>query len=357
MLLVCGWAAEARQASGQTPLSPREVFNQLNDLSIDPGQVYLLRGAQITRDRVKIYFNRGFIGFFGKVAGETTGAFFAGDGEVLLIPPTSTEKGSLAHFTESPVLEANFSIAYLRFTDQTAQELMAVARPPDPDDPEQPTGFASFWNSAVRKIHPDFSLRILEDLMGERDRPYFVAQVQSASLGVFGVAVDQRVPEAVSVGASRITQGTRFTDIWCSFPSRASEARSDSLALGSVRIDSYKIDTRIETDNSLQGHAELQLESESSADRVLAFLLSSHLRLAEVRDDEGRELEFFQSRPPEDSGYAPFGDWAAVAWPGASPGRIKVRIEIHLSGQCHLRRRKRSSLRGRARGLVSEPRH
>jgi hypothetical protein len=331
-LLLCSWAAEARQASDQPPLSPSEVFNQLNDLSIDPGQIYVLHGAQITRDRVKIYFNRGFIGFFGKVAGETTGAFFVGDGEVLLMPPTSTEKGSLAHFTGSPVLEAGFSIAYLRFTDHTAQELMAVARPPDPDDPEQPTGFASFWNPAVHKLHPDFSLRILEDLLGERDRPYFVAQVQSASLGVFGVSVDERVPEAVGVGASRITQGTRFADIWCSFPSRASEARSDSLALGSVRIDSYKIDTRIETDNSLEGHAELQLESKSNADRLLTFLLSSRLRVAEVRDDEGRKLEVFQSRPPEDSGFAPFGDWVAVALPSPRPVGSRFGLRFTYQG-------------------------
>ena len=131
----------AEPPSDQEPANARALYDQLNNLAVEPGQVYALRGAQITRDRVKIYFNRGFVGFIGKVAGEVTGAFFAGDGEVLMVPPNSIEKGSLAQFTGSAVLEEGFSFAYLRFTDQTAAELMAAARPVDPEDPEQPTGF------------------------------------------------------------------------------------------------------------------------------------------------------------------------------------------------------------------------
>ena len=332
VLLSC-WPVVAQQTGGQPGSRPRELFNQLNNLSIDPGQIYALRGAQISRDRVKIYFNRGFIGFFEKADGETTGALYAGDGEVLLVPPNSTEKGSLAQFTQSAVLEERFSFAYLRFTDQTAKELMALARIPDPEDSEQPTGFVDQWSPVVRRLNPGFSLRILEDLLGERDRPYFVAQFQGVNLGGFAVAVDERAPEAVSAGATRFSHENRFTDIWCSFPSRTSETRSDSLAVGSVKVDSYKIDTRIDADNSLQGHAELQLESESNADQVLVFLLSNRLRVSEVRDEEGKQLEIFQGQPPGESASAFGADWVAVALPSARPVGSRFRLDFTYQGR------------------------
>src|SRR6266567_3559246 len=80
-----GFAAQEPAASKAA--TPREILNELNKISIDPAQIYLLHGVQISRDRVNIYFNRGFVGFLKKVDGEITGAVFSGDGEVLLIRP------------------------------------------------------------------------------------------------------------------------------------------------------------------------------------------------------------------------------------------------------------------------------
>ena len=106
-------------------LDPQEVLDQLHNVKVDPDQVYVLRHAQLIRDRAKIYFNRGYIGFLTKAAGEITGAVYVGEGEILLIPPTQVEKESLARFIHSPILEEQFTMAILRFTDQTAKELIA----------------------------------------------------------------------------------------------------------------------------------------------------------------------------------------------------------------------------------------
>ena len=312
---------------------PRELLEQLNNLSIERGQIYVLRGAQISRDRVNIYFNRGFIGFLDKVGGEITGAVFSGEGEVLLIPPNATEKESLAQFTQSPVLEEKFTFAYLRFTDATAKELLALARPPDPQDSDQPTGFTEQWNPVVHQLNPDFSVRILQDLLGDRDRPFFHAQVQGVNLGVFGVSVDERAPEAVSVGAARMSHATLFTDTWCSFPSRRSEARRASWELGPVHALSYHIDTRINMDNTMEGHAELQLESQSSVDRVVIFQLSSRLRVQEVRDELGQKFEIFQSPPPDDPARLPGSDnWFAVALPSTYRKGSRFRLNVTYQG-------------------------
>ncbi|MHB8654590.1 MAG: M1 family aminopeptidase [Terriglobia bacterium] len=334
LLLLCGRPGLAQQSQASKTPTPRELFDQLNNLSIDPAQIYVLRDAQISRDRVKIYFNQGFIGFLGKVSGEPTGAFFSGEGEVLLIPPNIIEKESMTQFTQSPVLEENFTFAYLRFTDATAKELLDLARLPDPQDLEQPTGFAEHWNPLVHRLNPDFSVRILEDLLGDRERPYFHAQVQGVNLGVFSVDVDERAPEAVSVGASRISHATLFPDIWCSFPSRRSEARGASWEAEPAQVRSYKIDTRINADNTVEGHAELQLESRSSVDRILIFQLSSRLRVSEVRDELGRKLEIFQGLPPDDPASLEGGNnWFAVALPAPYRQGSRFRLNVTYQGK------------------------
>lgn len=318
-------------AASHTP-GPTELMDQLNDLSIDPGQIYVLRGAQISRDRMNIYFNQGFIGFLGKVDGEVTGAVFSGDGEVLLIPPNATEKASLSAFTGAPVLEEKFTFAYMRFTDQTARDLMAFARPPDPQDLNQPAGFADSWNPVVRRLNGDFSVRILQDVLGRRGRPYFQAQVQGVEQGIFTVSVDERSNEAVRVGATRLSRGGLYSDIWCSFPSRAAVARSAHPDLESVRVQSYKIDTRINEDNSLDGRAELNLESRSGSDRILIFQFSNRLRVSEVRDDQNRKLEVFQANPLEDSGVQGDDNWIAVVLPSPRPEGSHFRLNFTYQG-------------------------
>ena len=284
LICVCARMCGAQQSSSANAVDARELYTQLNNVGIDPGEIHALRGARLTRDRVKIYFNRGYVGFFDKVAGEITGAFFVGDGEVLMIPPNAIEKGSLKQLTGAAVLEERFSFAYLRFTDNTAAELKAAALPVDPEDPDQPTDMAQQWNPIIHRLNSAFSLRIMEDLLGERDFPYFIAQVHGLNVGPFGVVIDQRSPEAVTVGAARTVKGTLFRDIWCSFPTRAADLSGRSAEFSPVKVESYKIDTRIQPDNSLQAVATVKVQSLSSAERVLPFLLSSRLDISEVHD-------------------------------------------------------------------------
>ena len=175
------------RAWAQVPADPNQLLKELNEVKLDSTQVYVLRDTMIARDRVKLYFNRGFVAFLTPVAGEVTGAVFVGDGEILLIPPNAVEKQNLAQFTQAPILSEPFSSAYLRFTDQTARELLARARPPDPEDTEQPTGVFEPWNPLIRQLNPEHSVRILQDLLGRRDLPFFHARLQGVNLGVFQV--------------------------------------------------------------------------------------------------------------------------------------------------------------------------
>lgn len=327
------WVLGSSVVRAQAPVNPRELLEQLNDVSIDPSQVYVLHGARITRDRVNFYFNRGFVGFLTPVNGEVTGAVFAGDGEVLLVPPDMAEKRSLTHFTQSPVLEEKFTSVYLRFTDQTVRELLAQAHPPHPDDYEQPTGFIEHWNPIVHRLNSGYSARILLDLLGDRDVPSFHAYLQGENLGIFQVEVDERLPEAVRVGATRRSHNTPYADVWCSFPSRRSAARLQALLVGAVQVRAYKIDTRINLDHSLEGRTEVELESRSNADRVLVFELSRLLKVTDAKDEEGRSLVLLQNVSVEESDAAARGnDWILVVLPAPYPVGKKFRLSFAYQG-------------------------
>jgi len=318
---------------GQSAADPAELLEKLNDVEIDAAEVYILRDAQIQRDRVNFYFNRGTIGFFAPVNGEITGAVFTGEGEVLMIPPDAVEKRSLAKFTASPILEEQFHLIYMRFTDQTAQELKAKARHPDSDDPDQPTGFAAQWNPVVRRLNPEYSTRVLMDLLGRRDLPSFHSYIEGKDLGVFQVGVDERLDEAVRVGAVRRNRGRPFSDVWSSFPSQRGEKQPYDLLVDPIRVISYGIDTRIGIDNSLEGRADLEMESRSGADRVLSFELSRLLKVSEVRDEAGQKLTLFQNPSLEESEVAARGnDWIIVVLPAPHPVGERFRLSFVYRG-------------------------
>ena len=320
-----GWAASG--------LDPQEVLQQLHNVKVDPGQVYVLRHAQLTHDRLKMFFNRGYIGFFTKAAGEITGAVYIGEGEILFIPPTQVEKESLARFIHSPILEEQFSMAILRFTDQTARELIAVGERPEPDDPEWPPDFPLKWNSSPRLFALEDSPRIFEDLLGDRTLPYFHARLEGASLKWFDVVYDERCPEAVSVVAARRNADELFADRWCAFPSKTSAVRFAKQAPGTVKALSYDIDTHLEPDNSMKGRAELLLESLSSSDRVLTFDLSRLLKVSEVLDEQGHGLAAYQYPLEEDieAGDRSKG-WIQVVLPAPHPVGERFRIHFNYQG-------------------------
>jgi Peptidase family M1 domain len=323
----------ALQPAGPAIQDPLALYKQLNEVSVDPSQVYYIRDERITRGGIDLYFDRGFVGFFNPVKGRITGAVFVGEGEVLLLPPNPVEKRSLAQFNKSAVLEEQITSAYLRFTDGTAQELLQKARKPDPDDPQPPANFAQQWNAAAGPLNADYSTRILEDLIGNQDGPFFQARVDGATLGKFEVTDDERAAENIRVTALRELQGKTYADVWCSYPSQGSQARGKAFSLGPARVISYKIDTRIAEDNSLQGRAELDLESNSSADRLLPFDLSSQLSVLDVKDEHGRKLIVLpEAGSDESEAKVRKRDWFAVVLDAPQPKGSKFRLTFAYQG-------------------------
>ena len=102
----------AATLSAQAPAKPSSViplYRSLQDVGLDPQKTYHIREAALDREDVHLWMNDGTISFLQAVDGRITGAFFEGDGEVLIRPPDRRERASLGLFTGEGVLEEKFS--------------------------------------------------------------------------------------------------------------------------------------------------------------------------------------------------------------------------------------------------------
>jgi len=122
----------AGSLSAQIPPSrpAAALYRRLQSVGLDASRVYQVRDAALDRQDLHLSLNDGIIAFTDDVEGRTTGAFFEGEGEVLLVPPDRAERASLALFTRAAVLEERFSTAYFRFfDDRFLSDLEPALRP------------------------------------------------------------------------------------------------------------------------------------------------------------------------------------------------------------------------------------
>src|SRR5208337_4035824 len=145
----------AQKAPSQPPLA-EDLYLKLKSVGLDTSKVYRIRDVTLDRAAVHLTLDDGTIAFTEDVAGHVSGAFFEGDGEVLLSPPDRTERASMALFTGGAILEESFTTAYLRFNDNTYAELQPYLRPVDggPD-------FVLRWNEIARTFAEADALRLL----------------------------------------------------------------------------------------------------------------------------------------------------------------------------------------------------
>src|SRR5579863_4285115 len=105
--LAIGLAVAVLSAKGENSTNkPAEgLYLQLGQVGLDPARIYQVRDASLDRSAVHITLDDGLIGFTQDVMGRITGAFFEGEGEILITPPSNVERRSMSLFTGSAILE------------------------------------------------------------------------------------------------------------------------------------------------------------------------------------------------------------------------------------------------------------
>jgi hypothetical protein len=360
--VVPGPAVRAETAPTQAQPGPAEaLYLQLSNVALDPDRVFKVRGASLDRAAIHITLEDGTIAFTKDVLGRITGAFFDGDGEVLLTPPNDVERKSMSLFTGMAILEERFSTAYFRFNDNTATELQPGLRAP-----EDAAEFVAHWGDTARTLAQADAMRLLATFSGTlpiADKslsqasphidsptmrvldPYdrlLHARLQGDKLGVFDIFFDSTSVEQVQAGQTKTGEnGAVYYDVWTSFSSESgrptpviqkeipqtllaeTESREDP-----VRMRSYVIDAQVKPPKELDAEVTLQLDVMRGGSRFLVFELSRFLQVHTVEAD-GRAVEFLHNPAVEGTRLARSGDdLVAVILP--EPARKGQKISLHF---------------------------
>jgi hypothetical protein len=350
-------AQAAAPPQAHQPGPAESLYLQLGSIGLDPARVFGVRDASIDRSAVHITLDDGTIAFTKDVLGKITGAFFVGDGEVLLSPPDDVERRSMSRFTGMAILEERFSSAYFRFNDDTAAELQPGLRAP-----EQAEEFVSHWDQTARNLAQEDAMRLLStfsELLPNKttDSSTFRTQtdpedrllharLQGNTLGVFDIFFDSTAEEQIEAGQTRTAEnGNIYYDVWTSFSTRNAEPtrvlqkkipetlpRESESRQNRILVHSYVIDARVKPPKELDAEVKLQLDTEHGGSRFLLFELSRFLHVQSVEAD-GSAVEFIHNPAVEGSRLARSGDdLVAVILPAPTVKGQQVSLRFVYSG-------------------------
>jgi hypothetical protein len=319
-----------------------QLYLQLRAVGLDPKRVYQVRDASLDRDQLHISLDDGTIAFTQDVNGRITGAFFEGDGEILVVPPNQAERASMMLFTGAAILEERFDTAYFRFNDDIFVELQPDLRPlPDGKD------FAAKWDQTAHNLAEWDALRLfvtfsrfLPSVATEAPRAtagsfsvsdrFLHARVQGVKLGSFDAYYDSTASEQIAVAQQKRVDTVNYYNVWAAFPTRPAEAlTAEQQPKDEIAIRSYRIRAEVKPPTTLRADASLQVEVLGGGARALLFELSRFLKVAEVKAN-GRPVELIQNQALEGSQLARRGnDILAVVFP--QPIRTGQKMELTFS--------------------------
>jgi Peptidase family M1 domain len=351
----------ARAAEETPPEKPAlALYLQLGQVGLDPGRVYQVRGASLDRSAVNITLEDGTICFTQDVMGQVTGAFFEGEGEVLLTPPTEVERRSMSLFTGMAILEEHFATAYFRFNDDAASELL-----PDLRAADNKQEFVERWGSTAQNLANADATRLLMSLSrmlpvkgntasservdlvaaGNPADRFLHARFQGAKLGVFDVYFDSAAPEQVQAGQEKAAEnGALYYDVWTSFsPSDAENSQTirvrtplpnkERTREGRVEVRRYTISTEVQPPKQIHARARMQLEVRGGGPRTLLFELSRFLQVESVKLG-GQPVEFIHNPAVEGTQLSRRGnDLVAVVLPEPARSGQKIDLEFIYGGE------------------------
>jgi len=350
-------ADQAVRVSGDTPppVSPAQsLYLQLSTVGLAKSRVYRVRDVSIDRAAFHVTLNDGTMAFTEDVAGRVTGAFFEGDGEILLSPPNRYERASMALFTGEAILEERFVTAYFRFNDDTFAELRPSLVPADYAD-----AFVAQWNETARNLAENDALRLLmtfsrflpvacqaaegpatEVKTADADR-FLHARLQGLRLGTFDLYFDADMPEQIWAGQLKTAEGASSYDVWTSFSSAEANPGADAVnaTVGeggkpdSIGISHYKIRAEIKPPSQIEAEAVLQVQVREGGERAVLFELSRSLQIKQVEAD-GHPVEFIHNPTIEGTQLARHGnDLVAIVFPQPLLSGQKLELRFVYGGE------------------------
>ncbi|HEY2462051.1 MAG TPA: M1 family aminopeptidase [Candidatus Acidoferrum sp.] len=327
LVFSCLFAPLSARAADRTP---RQIYDQLNALRVDPATVYSITGTtriEVRRGDALLSFEEGKLAFLAPFDGRITGAVFTGRGHALAVPRGTVEKQQMAHFVGAPLLDQDFTNGWLRFTDETAAELLQQLRTED-ISPQQDPAFASRWDTLLAFGNPAQSLRLLFNTLSRTPQTYFYAGLDGIATGQFDVVYDLQREEPMFIGQARKSGNLTFYDVWSSY--KIPEAHPMPASFQALH---YAIETSVLANNSLDATTAVRMRAATGADRMLVFQLSPALSVDSVTGDSAEPLTFFQNDGMTVQQRAAHGnEFLYVILPAELPRDKEFTLRFHYRG-------------------------
>jgi hypothetical protein len=281
-------------------------------------------------------FDDGTIAFTEDICGRITGAFFEGEGEILLRPPNRAERGSMALFTGMAILEEQFTSAYLRFNDDTA-ELLRASVSPSTDSAE----FVKDWGEPARRGASFDALRMFVDFshflptvaknsLPEKFPSLLHAHLVGNKLGAFEVFWDSSAPEPLWAGQAQGAMGEEFFNIWTSFA--PADAPAPASRNTDLTITSYRIRASVHPPTQLQATTETEIKVHKGGQRTLIFELSRYLKVDSIEAD-GHPVDFIQNQAIDGTQLQRQGnDLVALVFASELKSGQQLKLRFHYGG-------------------------
>lgn len=284
-------------AQPAAPVRPAVVTAAaLKEIAFDAGQCWRVRDLTLMREDVKLYLTDGFVVLSKSLGDGPVAALFwaeveGGDGEIIVLPPTTGEREALARWTQSPNLNEHFRSAVLLFTDKTGAEIAAFVREHESKPaPEMGALLADQFSQTLRNLTASFEARMVQDLAGKvaPEHGIFFVALGGSGHGNFDVVYDPQAIDQVVVAQLQFRENRSYYNVWTSFPSR--RVRKDPAQAPVLRdflIEDVRIDARLGAELRLTATTTLRIRipDETSVRRrrnSLAFDISRRVRIREV---------------------------------------------------------------------------
>ena len=277
-----------------------DLARDVREAGLDPEECYRVRDLNFSRDDLRFYFTDGYLIFRKAVNGVRTAAVFTsdvegGDAELLVLPPTRTERMSLAARTGSPNLNEHLKAVVLLFGDRTDASFSDQIRTHEiKRSPDMGRLLADRWNGAVRNLTASVQVRLVEDLLSPPPPAggFLYAAFTGRELGNFDAIYDPEAREQITLGQVAYRAGQPYYNIWTSFaalPYRKGLRQTSGLEF---RLSDFRLEATLQPDLSLEVATRVAVTPERN-ERALPFEISPSIRVTEARVD-GEPAEVFQ---------------------------------------------------------------
>ncbi|MGA2213767.1 MAG: M1 family aminopeptidase [Bryobacteraceae bacterium] len=293
-------AAITRCALGASAAA--RVGDQVEHISLDAEECYRVLDLDFAKEDLKIYLSSGYLIFSRPIGSARLGAIFvtsaeAGDADLLLMPPTRSERSSLAKFTNSPTLEEHFKVAAFIFTDGTGDQLLAQLKsnPAVKKSPDMGGLIADRWNSVLANLVASFETRVVFDILSDhQDSGLFYMAVSGDKLHNFDVLYDPAAQDQILVGKLADRDHRLYFDTWTNFQARSFRNGAQPRVAGVV-LDNLRIEAAIAPDLSMQAvtRGTLRFQDDDHRPRsVVPFSLTPDMKITAASID-GHPVEVF----------------------------------------------------------------